>query len=199
MLRGPVGRRALGSFPVAGALLGFSPVGAHASSYDEAIARALRLLPRQPEKIVLVERPNTTHLHEGKPNVEAFITQGGRVVYLVRQGVTLQGALKGPGVFDYGLAAIIWHEMAHIDGADESAARLVEEPSATSGVIAVGTLRPYHIWCNWLRWPSASYTELVTQVVAGQVLEHVHRLALLVPVAEVDRADCFCELDRSGV
>ena len=72
-------------------------------------------------------------------------------------------------------------------------------PSATSGVIAVGTLRPYHIWCNWLRWPSASYTELVTQVVAGQVLEHVHRLALLVPVAEVDRADCFCELDRSGV
>ena len=72
-------------------------------------------------------------------------------------------------------------------------------PSATSGVSAVGTLRPYHIWCHWLRWPSASYTELVTQVVAGQVLEHVHRLALLVPVAEVDRADCFCELDRSGV
>lgn len=72
-------------------------------------------------------------------------------------------------------------------------------PSATSGVIAVGTLRPHHIWCNWLRWPSASYTELVTQVVAGQVVEHVHRLALLVPVAEVDRADCFCELNRSGV
>ena len=72
-------------------------------------------------------------------------------------------------------------------------------PSATSGVIAIGTLRPYHIWCNWLRWPSASYTELVTQVVAGQVLEHVHRLALLVPVAEVDRADCFCKLDRRGV
>src|SRR6185312_12805319 len=45
----------------------------------------------------------------------------------------------------------------------------------------------------------ASSTELVTQVVAGQVLEHVHRLALLVPVAEVDRADCCCELDRSGV
>ena len=65
--------------------------------------------------------------------------------------------------------------------------------------IEVGTLSPYHIWCNGLRRPSASSPELVTQVVAGQVLEHVHRLALLVPVAEVDRADCFCELDRSGV
>ena len=30
-------------------------------------------------------------------------------------------------------------------------------------------------------------------------METGHRLALLVPVAEVDRADCFCELDRNGV
>jgi hypothetical protein len=66
-------------------------------------------------------------------------------------------------------------------------------------VARVWPLGPYHIWCNWLRWPSASYTEFGTQVVAGQVLEHVHRLALLVPVAEVDRADCCCDLDRSGV
>ena len=127
MLRGPAGRRALGLCLVAAALLGLSPVEAHASPYDEAIARALQLLPRQPEKIVLVERPNATRLHEGRPNVEAFVTQGGRAVYLVRQGVTLQGALKGPGVFDYALAAIIWHEMAHIDGADEPAAQRAEE------------------------------------------------------------------------
>jgi len=127
MQRGPVGRHALGLFLVAGALLGSSPIGAHASPYDEAIARALRLLPRQPEKIVLVERPNATGLHEGKPNVEAFINHGGRVVYLVRQGGTLQGALKGRGIFDYALAAIIWHEMAHIDGADEPEAQRVEE------------------------------------------------------------------------
>ena len=68
---------------------------------------------------MLVERPNATGLHEGRPNVEAFVNHGSRVVYVVRQGVTLQGALKGRGVFDYALAAIIWHEMAHIDGADE--------------------------------------------------------------------------------
>ena len=35
-------------------------------------------------------------MHEGRPNVEAYINQGDRIVYLMRQGVTLQGALKGP-------------------------------------------------------------------------------------------------------
>ena len=48
-------------------------------------------------------------------------------MYLVRQGVTLQQALKGAGVFDYALATVIWHEMAHIDGADETKAQLAEE------------------------------------------------------------------------
>ena len=127
MLRGPVGRRALGLFLVAGALLGFSPVGAHASPYKEAIARALRLLPRQPERVVLVDRADGSLEHMGKPKVEAFVKHGGRVVYLVRQGVTLQATLKGPGIFDYALATVIWHEMAHIDGADETAAQQAEE------------------------------------------------------------------------
>ena len=127
MLRGAAGRRAFGLLLVAAALLGLSSVEAHASPYDEAIGRALRLLPRQPEKIVVVERPDATRLHKGKPNVEAYINQGGGVVFLVRQGGTLQGALKGPGIFDYALAAIIWHEMAHIDGADEPAAQRAEE------------------------------------------------------------------------
>lgn len=41
---------------------------------------------------------------------------------------TLQAALKRADIFDYALAAIIWHEMAHIDGADEPAAqRAVEQ------------------------------------------------------------------------
>ena len=127
MLRGAAGRHAFGLFLVGAALLGFSPVGANASPYDDAIARALRLLPTEPEQIVLVERPDATGPHKGKPNVEAFINQGGRVVYVVRQGATLQGALKGPGTFDYALAAIIWHEMAHIDGADEPSAQQAEE------------------------------------------------------------------------
>jgi hypothetical protein len=85
------------------------------------------MLPRQPEKIVIVERPTTSTQHTGEPRAEAFINVGESTVYLVRQGATLQGALKGPGIFDFALAAIIWHETAHIDGADESAAQRAEE------------------------------------------------------------------------
>ena len=125
-----------------GLLLGVSPVHAGPSAYDEAIARALRLLPRQPEKVVVVERDERSRERSGTPpaedaedvedvkqveHVEAFVNRGGRVVYLIRQGVTLQATLKGPGIFDYALATVIWHEMAHIDGADEVAAQEAEE------------------------------------------------------------------------
>lgn len=127
MLCGAARGRALGMFLIAEVLFGYSPAGADASPYDEAIARALRLLPRQPAKIVLVERASPSHLHRGKPNAEAFINRGDTVVYLVRQGSTLQGAMKRGEIFDYALAAIVWHEMAHIDGADEPAAQQAEE------------------------------------------------------------------------
>jgi hypothetical protein len=113
--------------PFLGTLLGLSPVNAGASAYDEAVTRALRLLPRQPDKIVVVERDEGFRVRAGKPHVEAFVNHGSRVVCLVRRGVTLQAALKGPGIFDYALAAVIWHEMAHIDGADEAAAQEAEE------------------------------------------------------------------------
>jgi hypothetical protein len=112
---------------IAGALFGSSSAGADANPYDEAIARASRLLVRQPVKIVLVERASASHLHRGKPNVEAFINRGETVVYLVRQGPTLQGAVTRGDIFDYALAAIVWHEMAHIDGADEPTAQRAEE------------------------------------------------------------------------
>ena len=127
MRRGAVCRRALGVVLVAGALVGSSPAGAEVSPYDDAIARALRLLPRQPERIVLVERAERPNLYKGKPKVEAFVNRGGKLVYLIRQGPTLQAALKRGGIFDYALAAIIWHEMAHIDGADEPVAQQAEE------------------------------------------------------------------------
>jgi hypothetical protein len=127
MLVSAARQHVLGPLVVLGALLGLSPVEAGQSVYDDAIGRALRLLPRQPEKIVLVERADGSHEHMGKPNVEAFVNRGGRVVYLVRQGATLQATLKRPGIFDYALATVIWHEMAHIDGADEAAAQRAEE------------------------------------------------------------------------
>jgi hypothetical protein len=112
---------------VLGASAGFSPVEAGQSAYEKAISRAVRLLARQPDQIVIVERDNQSRFRKGKAHVEAFVADGQRVVYLVRQGVTLQAALKGPGIYDYVLATIVWHEMAHIDGADEAAAQEAEE------------------------------------------------------------------------
>jgi hypothetical protein len=136
MLVSATRHQVFGSLVVLGALLGFSPVEAGQSAYDDAIGRALRLLPRQPEKVELVERVGGPHLHEGKPRAEAFVNHGGRVVYLVRQGVTLQAALKGRGIFDYALATVIWHEMAHIDGADEAGAQQAEEQLWTEFMLA---------------------------------------------------------------
>jgi len=107
-------------------LASWPAAAADTAEYDAAIARALKLLPRQPEKVTLVD----AHASPGRlaeRHVEAFVTHGERVVYLVRQGVTLQNAVKGPGVFDYALATIVWHEMAHIDGADEIKAQVAEE------------------------------------------------------------------------
>ena len=92
------------------------------------VARAVTLLPQRPDSIVLVDAgPGGRSVHRPLEHVEGFVTQGKRVVYLVRQGVTLQEAGKGPGIFDYALAIIIWHEMAHVDGADEAHARREEE------------------------------------------------------------------------
>jgi hypothetical protein len=112
---------------VLGASAGSSPVEARQSAHEKAVSRAVRLLPRQPDQIVIVERDNQSRFRKGKAYVEAFVADGERVIYLVRQGVTLQAALKGPGIYDYVLATVLWHEMAHIDGADEAAAQEAEE------------------------------------------------------------------------
>jgi len=46
---------------------------------------------------------------------------------LIAQGGTLRGARKGPGIFDYVLAALIWHELAHLAAAGEHEAQRQEE------------------------------------------------------------------------
>jgi predicted SprT family Zn-dependent metalloprotease len=48
-------------------------------------------------------------------------------VYLVKQSTVLQEAAKGSQLYEHVLASIIWHEMAHLDGADERGARRAEE------------------------------------------------------------------------
>ena len=43
------------------------------------------------------------------------------------QGAALRGAQNGRGIFDYALATLIWHEMAHLAGASEREAQRQEE------------------------------------------------------------------------
>ena len=107
------------------------------TSTDTTLARVIRLLPRPPEKVVMIDADTSGQsLHDKLQHVEGFVNPGRRVVYLVRQSDTLQRAMKGPGIFDYALALTIWHEMAHIDGADEATARRAEEQLWTEFVVA---------------------------------------------------------------
>jgi hypothetical protein len=96
--------------------------------YQATLDRVLLLLPELPAKILVVdarEAARAVDAHGRK--VEAFVRHGENVVYLVSQGATLRGAQNGRGMFDYALATIIWHEMAHLGGADERKAQRQEE------------------------------------------------------------------------
>ena len=55
-------------------------------------------------------------------------------MYLVKQSTVLEEAANGSRFYEYVLASIIWHEMAHLDGADERGARHAEEQLWTSFV-----------------------------------------------------------------
>ncbi len=93
-----------------------------------AIGRALQLLSRKPETVAVIDPDEAT---PGGQKIlaqsDAFVTKGGRIVYLNRHSEVLKGARQGASIFDCMLAAIIWHEMAHIDGADEAGAQRREE------------------------------------------------------------------------
>ena len=104
-----------------------SPV--HASDeYGATIGEALKLLPKRPAQIAVIDA------NEAKPEVraallklDAFIVKGSQVVYLTKHSEVLQGAHKGSQLHKHILASIIWHEMAHADGADEAEAQRQEE------------------------------------------------------------------------
>lgn len=138
MVRSWVHRRLVGILVISAGLLGSaSAAPQQADEYDITLARVIRLLPRPPEKVVVVDADTGGQsLHQKLQHVEGFAVNGKRVVYLVRQSDTLQRALKSQGIFDYALALTIWHEMAHIDGADEATARRAEEELWTEFVVA---------------------------------------------------------------
>ena len=138
MVRSRVHTCLLGILVICAGLLGSVPAAAQQpNEYDLTVARVIRLLPRPPEKVVVVDADTSGRsLHDKLQHVEGFVPYGAHVVYLVKQSDTLQQAIKGPGIFDYAVALTIWHEMAHIDGADEATAQRAEEKLWTEFVVA---------------------------------------------------------------
>ena len=105
--------------------------------YEEAINRALGLLPKPPAKILVVDATEAARAVDAHGRrVQAFVRHGENVVYLIAQGGTLRGAQKGAGILDYVLASLIWHEMAHLAGAGERDAQRQEEELWTQYVAA---------------------------------------------------------------
>jgi hypothetical protein len=104
------------------------PFALEDSPYSQTVERVLMLLPKRPAKVVIVD-PNQAEANVRNTllRMDAFIMKGDRVVYLTSHSEVLKGALKGWSLHEYALASIIWHEMAHIDGAGEVEAQQREE------------------------------------------------------------------------
>jgi hypothetical protein len=95
---------------------------------NEVIRRIEKLLPRRPEKVVVIDTGREPPGFQRQiRHAEGFTIPGDTTVYLKKQGPTFQRALQGAGIWDYAVAIIVWHEMAHIDGADEPIAERQEE------------------------------------------------------------------------
>jgi len=107
------------------------------SAYQQTVERVLKLLPKRPIRVVVVDSNQASvDVRKALRRIDAFITKGGRVVYLTSHSEILQGALKEWALHEHILATIIWHEMAHIDGADEEEAQRREEALLTGYIIA---------------------------------------------------------------
>jgi hypothetical protein len=88
----------------------------------------LKLLPRRPHQVSVVgpERVGADS-RERFWRSEAFFSKDSRIVYVTGHSPVLQAAQQGSSLHVHALAAIIWHEMAHIEGADEPEAQEREE------------------------------------------------------------------------
>jgi hypothetical protein len=102
--------------------------GADAIVVRAALVEAMRLLPRTPVRLAVIDADDARP--EVRPTLlrlDAFVVKESPVIYLVRQSSLLRGALTGSVSHRHALAAVIWHEMAHVGGADERQARRQEE------------------------------------------------------------------------
>src|SRR5262245_22126637 len=109
--------------------------GPDSKSERQAIGKSLQLLMRSARTIAVID------VAEARPEVQptllrldAFIVTDSDTIYVVRQSELLKGACAGRVFHIHALAAVLWKEMAHVDGASEHDARKKEEALWTSFV-----------------------------------------------------------------
>jgi hypothetical protein len=85
---------------------------------------ALSALPRRPTRIVIVGNAAMPADVAGRVrDLDGFVPVGSGTIYLRRESVTLREAEVSGGPYTLMLAAVIWHELAHVNGCDEAQAR----------------------------------------------------------------------------
>ena len=94
----------------------------------EALAAAVALLPRPPVRIAVSDvTQNRPPVRDYLLTLDAFTVPGNDVIYVVQQSQLLKRAHTGSTLHRAILATVVWHEMAHLSGADERGARQAEE------------------------------------------------------------------------
>ena len=105
--------------------------GDSAAQDRDALQAAVAMLPKHPIRIAVIDvTQNRPEVRDHLLTLDAFTVNGNGVIYVVQQSAVLRSAHAGsPGSSLYRaiLATILWHEMAHLTGADEHAARKAEE------------------------------------------------------------------------
>lgn len=95
--------------------------------HQRAIREALRLLPRRPAEVRVVDAGAIEPAsRERFLRSEAFVSHGSTALFLTAHSPALKAASEGSPNHVHVLAAILWHEMAHLEGADERTAQQEE-------------------------------------------------------------------------
>lgn len=107
--------------------------GPAAADERAAVVAALRLLPRLPSRVAVIDANDARpEVRSALKRLDAFVTRGSPVVYVLRQSRLLAGARAGSSLHVHALATVLWHEMAHAEGTDEREARKREQALWTS-------------------------------------------------------------------
>jgi hypothetical protein len=121
-------RRTVGILVVAAGVVVVSSTSEASDETAAAIQRAVKLLPKQPFQVAVIDADEAKD--EARAillKLDAFVVKGSQVVYLTKHSAVLQGASQGSALHTHMLASIIWHEMAHAEGADEPEAQRREQ------------------------------------------------------------------------